>query len=260
MNLFLTFVFCAFFIFFYMTFGFLLGLLKRDNSLVDVMWGTGFGLVALTTYLIFSQGLPRQVLITIMVLVWGVRLAVHIFIRNWGKSEDSRYRKWREDWGDAFVLRSYFQIYMFQGILLLSIASPVIIINTYPSTSLNFLDNLGFLVWFGGFLFESVADLQLLGFIKNSRNRGKVLASGLWRLSRHPNYFGEATMWWGIFLIALSAPLGLLTIVSPLLITFLLLRVSGVILLEKKFTGNLAYRVYQRRTSAFIPWFPKKVP
>lgn len=245
-------------IFFYMTVGFLVGLLKRDNSIVDVMWGFGFILVALVTYLFMSQGLPRQVLVTLMILVWGIRLGTHIFLRNKGKGEDFRYKKWREDWGHNFVLRSFLQVYLLQGVLLLMISSPAVLVNTQSGPGLNLLDFLGFLVWLFGFSFETVADLQLQKFIKNPKNKGKILTSGLWRFSRHPNYFGEAVLWWGLFLIALSVPLGFYAIISPLLITFLLLKVSGVALLEKKYGGNRAYRAYQKRTSAFVPWFPKE--
>jgi steroid 5-alpha reductase family enzyme len=157
------------------------------------------------------------------------------------------------------VVRSYFQVFLLQGALLLVIASSVIVVNVSENPPLGFLDALGLCVWCVGFLFEAVGDWQLARFKADPGNRGKVMDRGLWRYTRHPNYFGEATMWWGLYLIALSVPNGWLTIVSPATITFLLLRVSGVPMLEKGRMGDRpGYREYVERTNAFFPWFPKK--
>jgi len=178
--------------------------------------------------------------------------------RNRGRGEDYRYANWRRTWGRWFVPRSFLQIFMLQGFFLMIIAIPLILINRPGAGGLRPLDFVGAAVWILGFLFEAVGDFQLRAFKADPANKGRIMDIGLWRYTRHPNYFGEAVMWWGIFLVALSAPGGWAAIVSPLVITGLLLRVSGVTLLEKKYAGNPAYADYVRRTSAFVPWFPKK--
>ena len=147
---------------------------------------------------------------------------------------------------------------MLRGVFLLLIVTPVILVNRPGDGELRLLDLIGAAVWVLGFLFEAVGDFQLKAFKADPDNKGRIMDRGLWRYTRHSNYFGEAVMWWGIFLIALSAPGGWAAIVSPLVITGLLLRVSGVTLLEKKYAGNPAYADYVRRTSDFVPWFPKK--
>jgi steroid 5-alpha reductase family enzyme len=246
-------------VFAYMTAVFLIALIIRDNSIVDIAWGPGFILVGLTTLFSRPEFEARQVLVTGLVVVWGLRLATHIFLRNRGRGEDFRYAKWRRDWGRWFIPRSFLQIFMLQGVFMLIIASPVVLVNHSGRKGLTVLDGLGALVWLAGFFFEAVGDYQLKRFKQNPESRGKIMTTGLWRNTRHPNYFGEAALWWGVFLIALSVPGGWVSIVSPVTISFLLLRVSGVALLEKKYAGNEEYAAYARRTSAFFPWFPKEI-
>jgi len=245
-------------VFFYMIVFFLLGLARKDNSLVDIAWGIGFILVAVLTFFLEKGYTARQILLNTLVFIWGVRLATHIFIRNRGRGEDFRYAQWRRDWGKWFILRSFLQIFMLQGILLLVIAYPIMLVNYSREKGISILDILGVAVWLLGFFFESVGDFQLLRFKHKPENKGKIMALGLWRYTRHPNYFGEAAMWWGVFLIALSVRNGWTALVSPALITFLLLRVSGVIMLEKKYVGSKEYEDYARRTSVFVPWFPRE--
>jgi steroid 5-alpha reductase family enzyme len=242
----------------YLTVLFVVALFKKDNSVVDIGWGPGFILVAGLTFLFWPGTTARQLLLNALVCVWGLRLAVHIALRNRGRGEDFRYAAWRRSWGRWFILRSYFQIFLLQGILMLVISAPLILVNRPGPAGLRWPDVLGAGVWAVGFLFEAVGDYQLRAFKKDPARKGMIMDRGLWRWTRHPNYFGEAAMWWGIFLIALSVPGGWAAIVSPFVITGLLLRVSGVTLLEKKYAGNAAYADYIRRTSAFIPWFPKK--
>lgn len=237
---------------------FIISLIKKDNSIVDVFWGIGFILISVASLFIGGSFYDRQTLVSGMVVVWGIRLASHIYLRNLGRGEDFRYKKWRKEWRKFFAVRSFLQIYMFQGFLLFAISLPVTIVNANGNNALGFVDAVGYLVWLFGFLFEAVGDFQLLRFRKDPGNKEKILNRGLWKYSRHPNYFGEATLWWGIYLMAISVPYGKFAIVSPILVTFLLLRVSGVKLLEKKYKGNLKYLAYKRRTSAFIPWFNKK--
>ncbi len=242
----------------YMAVLFVVALFKKDNSIVDIGWGPGFILVAALTFFFWPGMTARQLLADGLVCAWGLRLAFYVAARNRGRGEDFRYAQWRRSWGRWFVLRSFLQIFMLQGVLLLIIAIPIILINRPGEGHLRALDFVGAAVWAVGFLFETAGDFQMRKFKADPAAKGRIMDRGLWRYSRHPNYFGEAVMWWGIFLIALSAPGGWAAIVSPLVITGLLLRVSGVTLLEKKYAGNPAYADYIRRTSAFVPWFPKK--
>ena len=242
----------------YMTLWFLAAMARKDNSLADVAWGPGFALVASLGLFQGRDLAARQVLVTLLVIIWGSRLAVYILRRKRGRGEDFRYAQWRRTWGRLFALRSYFQVFMLQGALMLAIALPVIRVNTAPQPPLGTLDMVAAAVWLAGFAVEVTADRELSVFRRNPANRGRVMTSGLRRYSRHPNYFGESVLWWGIFVFALNSPGGWLTVVSPLLITFLLVKVSGVPLLEKKYRGRPDFEAYARRTSAFVPWFPKK--
>lgn len=248
----------AAFIFLYMTCVFCLALLKKDNSLVDIAWGLGFIGVAILTIFLKEGWTTRQVIVSCLVSIWGLRLALHIALRKRGRGEDFRYAKWRQDWGRWFVLRSYFQIFMLQGVFLFIIALPIILVNFSSREDLTAMDLLGIGVWCIGFIFEAVGDYQLVQFKKQPANKGKIISTGLWKYTRHPNYFGEVVMWWGIFLLALSVENGWLAVFSPFTITFLLLRVSGVTMLEKKYQGNPEFEAYAERTNAFFPWFPKK--
>jgi len=241
----------------YMLLWFIVSLVLKRNDVADVAWGGGFIMAAFASLAAHGEMTPRAVLVASLVIIWGLRLALHIGLRNRGKSEDARYRKWREEWGRHVALRSFFQIYILQGFLLLVISIPVIRVITAPDAPLTFLDLLGAAVWLIGFLFEAIADLQLLRFKKDPAHRGKVIMTGLWRYSRHPNYFGEVTLWWGIYIIALALPNGWMTIIGPITITILILGVSGIPMLEKKYEGNAAFDEYKHRTSAFFPWLPK---
>jgi steroid 5-alpha reductase family enzyme len=245
-------------VFLYMSFIFILAWIKKDNSIVDIAWGIGFILVAILTFFLETEFVTRHVLVTVLIFIWGTRLATHIALRNRGRGEDFRYAQWRKEWGKWFFIRSFFQIFMLQGFLLLIIAYPVMLINHSKETGIVFLDILGLVIWLEGFFFEAVGDYQLLRFKRKAENKGKIMTQGLWRYTRHPNYFGETAMWWGIFLIALSVRSGWTAIVSPLLITFLLLKVSGIKMLEKKYVDNKEFEEYAKRTSAFFPWFHKK--
>jgi steroid 5-alpha reductase family enzyme len=155
------------------------------------------------------------------------------------------------------VLNSFLQIFMLQGLVVVAISAPVLITFGAPGGESNLLDWIGAALWLAGFLFELIADWQLLRFIRNEKNKGRIMRYGLWRYSRHPNYFGEALLWWGVFLIGLSSLYGAWGIVSPLLISYLLLRVSGIPMLEAKWDGNQEYEEYRERTNAFFPWFPR---
>ncbi len=248
----------ALIMFLYMTILFLLALKLRDNSIADVAWGPGFILVALSTLVLEGSFSLRQIIVCLLVSIWGLRLSIRIYLRNRGKGEDIRYRKWREEWGKSFVIRSYLQVFLLQGGILLLNISPVLFINTYGAGDLGFLDLLGLLIWVMGFVFESVSDWQLDRFIEDRGNRGKIMDKGLWHYSRHPNYFGEVSMWWGIYILALSVPWGWASIIGPLTISSMILFVSGIPMTEKLMEDNPAFAGYKKRTSIFIPWFPKR--
>lgn len=245
-------VFLYFFVFF------LVAQVLKNNSIVDIGWGMGFIIITLVTLVSSGSFTSRSLLVAILITIWGGRLTYHIVKRNWGKPEDFRYAKWREEWGRWVGPRSFFQVFMLQGVMMLIIGYPIVLVNAAEKTGFVFLDGLGVLIWVVGFFFEAVGDRQLTEFKKKPENKGKIIQSGLWRYTRHPNYFGEVTMWWGIFIIALSVPWGWAGIISPLTITFLMLFVSGVPMLEKKYKDNEEFQDYAGRTSKFFPWFPKR--
>ncbi len=241
-----------------MTLVFFLALARKNNGIVDIAWGLGFILVGSVIFALRGNGQPRQWLAVTLVSIWGGRLALHVFQRNRGREEDFRYAAWRRQWGRYFVIRSFGQIFMLQGLLLLLVITPLLLIVGQEQPPLNLLDGLGVLVWLTGFLFEAIGDRQLAAFIREPANRGRLMTGGLWRFTRHPNYFGEATLWWGMAILALSAPRGWLGLVGPLVITFLLLFVSGVPLLEKKYRGRPDWEEYKKKTPVFFPWLPRK--
>jgi steroid 5-alpha reductase family enzyme len=251
------------FIWAFMTSLWIASLALRNSSIVDPMWGTGLVLSNWFSFLITPHGYPaRKLLISILVTIWGLRLTIHLLRRNWGKGEDYRYREWREQAGARWWWFSYFKVFMIQGAVMCVLAAPFLAVHHSPSpAALTPIDLLAVPLWGLGFFFESVGDWQLSRFLANPANKGKLLRTGLWRYTRHPNYFGESIMWWGHYLVALSVPNGVFAIVSPALITFLLLRVSGVTLLEKTMRETTpGYREYVESTSAFVPWFPRKRP
>jgi len=251
------FTFSIILLFVYMTTIFLFALWLRDNSIVDIAYGPAFVLLGWIGLLLLGSGHTRQWLIVILVTIWGIRLAGHIFLRKQGEGEDFRYRQWRESWGKSFVWRSFLQIFMLQGAVIFLVALPVLLVINDPGGRIGSVDLAGLLVWLVGFGFEAIGDWQLLQFKRNPANKGKIIQHGLWRYTRHPNYFGEAVLWWGLFTVALNAGYGVLAIISPLLIDVLLLKVSGIPMLEVKYRNNPEFIAYKARTNAFFPWFPK---
>ncbi|MBX7170317.1 MAG: DUF1295 domain-containing protein [Pyrinomonadaceae bacterium] len=230
--------------------GFIVSLIKKRNDVADIFWGIGFILVAWTSFFLAESFNNRALLVNVLVTIWGLRLAFHIGLRNRGKGEDFRYKAWRESWGKTFYWRSYLQVFILQGFFLFLISLPLVFVNP-GNAEFSLFDVLGLLIWLIGFFFEAVGDYQLLQFTKNAENKGKIIQTGLWKYTRHPNYFGEVVLWWGIFFFAL--PFGFWTIISPLTITFLILYVSGIPMLEKKYENNPEFAEYKKRTSAFFP-------
>lgn len=245
-------------VFIYMSLIFLTALVRKRNDIVDIAWGLGFIVLAWFNFFRQADQTPRQLLVAILITLWGLRLALYIGGRNAKKKEDFRYAQWRKDWGKYWIIRSYFQIFMLQGFFMVLVASPIFFLQTKPQVGLSWLDWIGVGLWTIGFIFEGVGDWQMSRFKEKQENRGKVIISGLWRYTRHPNYFGEVAMWWGIFLIALSVVPIWQALISPLIITFLLLKISGIPMLEAKYKDNVDFQNYAKKTSAFFPWFPKK--
>jgi len=247
----------ALIIFIYMLFWFGVSFLFKRNDVADIAWGLGFLICVSYAYLFVGDVFGRSLLVLFLIALWAFRLSIHILIRNKGKKEDPRYQKWREDWGKWFIPRTFFQVFVLQGALLLIVVLPAVVTVSFGG-EIKPLDYLGIFIWVVGFIFETVGDYELSQFIKNPENKGKVLQTGLWKYTRHPNYFGEVCMWWGIWIIAISAPFPYLTIIGPATITFLILFVSGIPLLENRKKGDPQFEEYKKKTSIFFPLPPKK--
>jgi len=237
----------------------ILSLIREKACVADSFWGLGFVLIA---WLAWSMGpeTSRSLLVAVLISIWGLRLFFHITMRNWGAPEDRRYRAMREHYGRRFWWVSLFSVFLLQGTLLwvISLAPQLAQLSSVPDR-LTWLDGLGLFVWAVGFTFEAVSDYQMKRFSSNPANEGKVMDKGLWGYSRHPNYFGECLVWWGIFIIALATPYGWWALFSPVLVTVLLLKVSGVAMLEKDIIQRRPdYERYRHRVNAFFPWFPSK--
>lgn len=276
-----TLLYCALSVFFFQCLLFILALARKNNGIADIGWGLGFIIIAaVTTYSYVVSydvsNITQEVkpdgaffLLVSLVTLWGLRLTIYLLIRNWSKPEDWRYAKWREEWGSNFLIRSFLQVFVLQGFFMMVIGSPIVMsgldsqLDIHSYTALQYiLIAVGLVCWLIGFFFQAVGDYQLFMFKKDPANKGKVMRHGVWKYTRHPNYFGEASMWWGIFLLSCISAHGvigvLLRMIGPATITIMLLRVSGVTMLESKYKGNKEYEDYQRNTSAFIPMPIKK--
>jgi len=238
----------------------LVSLRIKNASIVDPFWGILFLIAAIVYFVLAENGFQdRKILLLVLVTIWSLRLSIYLAWRNRGKGEDFRYVKWREEHGDRWWWRSFLQVFLLQGLLAWIISIPLLAAMAGESPDhLTAVDGLAVIAWLVGFFFEAVGDFQLARFRANPANKGKVLNTGVWRYTRHPNYFGDAAQWWGYYLMALAAG-GFWTIYAPIIMTGLLLRVSGVALLEKTLTQTKPqYQEYIATTSAFFPWFPKK--
>lgn len=243
------------FIFFNLVF--VLAQYKKNNGIIDIAWGLSFNVISITSLFVTYKSL-RLILISFLVMLWGFRLTYHLFKRNYNKKEDYRYAEMRNNWRKYFYLRSYFQIYVLQFLLSFIIGIPILIVAFNYQSKINFLDIFGLLIWIIGYLFEVIGDYQLKKFVSDPKNKGHLMKEGLWQYTRHPNYFGESMMWWGIFVISLSSPDGYFGIISPILITVLLIYFTGVPLLEKKYQNHPEWKEYASNTSKFVPIFFKK--
>ena len=231
----------------------------RDTSIVDIFWGSGFVVVAWAGFLLADGSRDRSLLIAALVTVWGLRLTVYLARRNLGKGEDPRYASMRRRHGDRWAMRSLVVVFWLQGALIWVVSLPVQVAMTDPTPGgLGAFDWVGLTLWAIGFAFEAVGDLQLARFKADPANRGRVMDRGLWRYTRHPNYFGDFCVWWGIWLVAVATGSAWWTAVGPAVMSVLLIRVSGAALLERSLIGRRAgYADYVARTSSFFPWPPR---
>jgi steroid 5-alpha reductase family enzyme len=243
-----------------MTLLWITSIFMKNVSIVDQFWGLGFVITNLF-YFFNTEGTNiRKLLIIVLVTTWGLRLTLHIAFRNFGKGEDFRYQQFREHYGPKnYWWISFFQTFLLQGVLMWLISAPLLGAQFYAERPFpGVFDIIGFIFWCLGIVFESVGDFQLSSFRKDLSKKGKLLDTGLWKYTRHPNYFGDASVWWGYGFISLAAG-SYIPVLGSLLMIYMIVKVSGVALLEKSLIQNKpGYAEYARRTSAFIPWFPKK--
>jgi steroid 5-alpha reductase family enzyme len=238
----------------------LLSIFIKNVSIVDLFWG--FGFVVVNAFYIFASGEmnARKLLLSILVTVWGLRLSIYLAWRNIGKGEDFRYKEFRKKYGpERYWWFSFFQTFLLQGALIMIVSLPLLGVNlSNHSNTLNLLDYLGIIVWIIGFTFEAGGDFQLTRFKQNPDNKGKVLNTGFWKYSRHPNYFGDSAVWWAYALFSIAAG-SYWQIIGSVIMTLLIIKVSGVALLEKTLNNTKPqYQEYIQKTSSFLPWFPKK--
>ncbi len=233
-----------------------ISLMVKDVSIVDTLWSLMFIVFSGVFFLSLDGGGPKSSLVLILVFMWGLRLSLYITIRNWGHGEDKRYKAIRKNNQPLFELKSLYLIFGFQAVIAWIISMPLLI-TISDKDSLDFVSLIGILFWLIGFSFEAISDLQLYKFKSNLKNKGKLLTRGLWKYTRHPNYFGNACIWWGFYILALSSG-GWWSIYSPVLMTLLLLKFSGVPLLEKSMRKtNKEYDSYIASTNSFFPSFAK---
>lgn len=238
-------------------------LLLKKNDLADVLWGPAFIITAIAAATWgLENGLAslstRSNIILSIVAIWAARLFIHVGWRNLSHiTEDVRYNNWRKAWGKNWLWRSYLQVFVLQALILYVFLTPVLLSLNSPTSSLHWINWVGIILFIIGFLFESIADEQLRKFKAKPESKGKLMTTGLWSWSRHPNYFGEVLQWWGIWLLVVDLPWGWVTIISPLGVTYLILKVSGVSMLEDLMKSRPGYKEYAARTSEFIPLPPR---
>lgn len=239
-------------VFLLMNFYFLLALWKRNFGLVDVAWGQGFIAISLVSYFYHFNSMKNAVVL-FLVVCWGLRLSLYLLSRNWKADEDHRYQDMRRGWGEHPNLHAYFKVFIFQGLMMLLISLPITAGMQDADQSLSVINKIGVAVFFFGWLFESYADFYLKRYKANEANRGIICMTGPWSLCRFPNYFGEITLWYGIYLASVNASTWW-TIIGPVTINFFILKVSGVPLLEKRYAHRPEYRDYASRVPRLIPF------
>jgi len=237
----------------------LISLAIKNASIVDITWGLGFAVTSWVLALTIDGNSTRQALLAFMVGLWGLRLGTYLAKRNLGHGEDWRYKLMRKKRGPNFGLISLVTVFGLQGALMFTVSLPVMFGNSDSTPGVGPIAVIGIMVWAVGFLFEAIGDWQLARFKRDSSNVGKVMQTGLWSLTRHPNYFGNALLWWGIGIVAAETGSGVIGLIGPVVMTYLLLKVSGVPMLEHSMNKRReGYAEYATRTSVFIPRLPKK--
>ena len=248
-----------FVLFIYFGIVFIWAQILKNNSIVDLAWGPGFVVVAWTGFFYYDTLSTQAVIILWLVTFWGLRLFWHLAKRNIGRPEDFRYVNMRKRWkGKNVYLKAYINVFLLQQILLYIVALPIMLVSSSHSESLYWFNYVGIIVWIVGMSYEAIGDYQLKVFLANPKNKGKLMDRGLWSTTRHPNYFGEALLWWGILLISITSYFSLIGIIGTLTINILLLFVSGVPLLENKYKDRLDFQEYAKRTPKFVPFIGKK--
>jgi len=243
-----------------MTILWIISVIIKNVSVVDLFWGFGFVLAAGFYFLKTEGSDPRKIVIMTLVSIWGLRLTVYLAWRNIGKGEDFRYKEFRRKYGEKrYWWISFFQTFLLQGVLMWLISAPLLGAQYYgASNTLGILDYVGISLWIIGFSFEAGGDFQLAVFKSDPSNKGRVLDKGFWHYTRHPNYFGDSAVWWGYGFICLATG-SYLPLLGSIIMTVLLIKISGVALLEKSLTEQKpGYNEYIEKTSSFIPWFPGK--
>ena len=236
----------------------LISLKIKDASIIDIYWGFGFVIMSWTGLIInlfFNETTitTSQWLINIMVTIWGLRLSIHLAIRNLGKGEDLRYVKMRERASSNWRFLSYIRVFMFQGFLQMLLMTPIVLVHYYPGQfGMSFLDYFGLLVWAIGFGIEAITDMQLTKFRSNATNSNKILKTGLWRYSRHPNYFGDALQWFAFFIISLNSGY-IWGVIGPILMVFIFLKLTIGILERSQTRKRPGYEEYTKSTNVFFP-------
>lgn len=241
-------------LFVFINFWFIFAIIKKRNDIADVAWGLGFVLLALIGWL-FNPTL-RVSLVLLMVLFWGTRLAYHIgrrFLKH--SEEDKRYQKMRAGWKGSIVFNSWLRVFFLQGVTLLLVAASIIIVTNFDKQGFAPVNVLGIVIWLFGLIFEIIGDQQLKQFIGRAENKDRIMTSGLWKYTRHPNYFGEAVLWWGLWLTTWGADYFYLGLIGPVTITLLLRFVSGVPLAEERYRENLEFQEYAAKTPPLFPNF-----
>lgn len=230
----------------------------RKNDIADIAWGPGIALAGWAAYVVSEQTSLFALILLSLATLWATRLGFRILRKNLKKRvEDPRYVALAREWGVLEPVYSFIFVFLLQGVLMLPLAAPLILASLQGGV-LNAWFFVGIALWCVGFFFEVIGDYQLDSFVAKPENKGKVMRTGLWYYSRHPNYFGEVTMWWGIALSVLTLPYGWLGLLSPLTITYLIVFVSGIPMLEKLFADNPEFQGYRKTTSALIPFPPRK--
>lgn len=236
-----------------------ISLVMRDASIVDIAWGSGFVVVAWVSYWLSDGNSTRSFVLTILTTIWGLRLAIYLAKRNLGHGEDFRYRAMRKHHGDKFAIVSLYTVFGLQGVLMFIVSLPVQLGQVRQEPNFGVVGVLGVLIWGVGIYFESVGDAQLAKFKRDPANQGKVMNQGLWRYTRHPNYFGDFCVWWGLGVIAVETSIGIYGLIGPVVMTILLVKVSGVAMLDRSLIKRKpGYEEYVATTSAFIPRPPRR--